>query len=107
AEKRMEWQSRYDAWKTSGSSVAEWCRAQGLKDYQMYYWVQKFEAKSHTLEDVGPHPRWTAVDVKHAPDQSNDSAAVFIYFDTISVEVRAGTDMALLSDVVHVLQNAW
>ncbi|WP_444972190.1 IS66 family insertion sequence element accessory protein TnpA [Virgibacillus proomii] len=30
-DKRIEWRMRYDAWKKSGQSIAEWCRGQELK----------------------------------------------------------------------------
>jgi transposase-like protein len=39
AEKRIEWKERFDAWKSSGLRVAEWCRTEGVKDHQMYYWI--------------------------------------------------------------------
>ena len=42
ADKRIEWKARYDAWKTSGLSAAEWSRSQGIKTHQLYYWIRKF-----------------------------------------------------------------
>lgn len=45
-EKRMEWETRVDAWQTSGLSAAEWCRNQDIKVNQMYYWIRKFNRES-------------------------------------------------------------
>lgn len=42
ADKRIEWKARYDAWKTSGLSAAEWSRNQGINTHQLYYWIRKF-----------------------------------------------------------------
>jgi hypothetical protein len=102
--KRIEWKARFDAWKSSELSVAEWCREQGLKDHQMYYWIQKFEQES--LEDGAPsNTQWLTVNVKNEPSKQVGQEPVFIHFDSISVEVRPGADMVLLSDVVHVLKS--
>src|SRR5699024_4745575 len=61
ADKRIEWKARFDAWKSSGLSVAEWCREQGIKDHQMYYWIRIFE------DDVAPkqesNTQWLTVNV--------------------------------------------
>lgn len=104
-EKRREWKERYDNWKQSGSSVAGWCREQGLKVHQMYYWVQKFEQKT-PVEDDAVNTQWLAVNMKDEPEAAMGGAVVFIHFGDISVEVRPGADMALLSDVAHVLQRS-
>lgn len=53
-DKRIEWKSRYDAWKESGQSITEWCRDQKIKVHQMYYWVQRFER-----DMISPAPETT------------------------------------------------
>lgn len=38
-EKRIEWKARYDAWKESEQSIAEWCRDQAyMKSPSEYRW---------------------------------------------------------------------
>lgn len=100
-EKRREWKTRYDAWKASGMQVAPWCREQGIKASQMYYWVRKYE--KHVVPKQDERTQWTPVHVEDDAVHSFQSASVFIHFDSLSVEVRPGADMALLSDVVQVL----
>jgi hypothetical protein len=103
AEKRIEWKARFDAWKASGLSIAEWCRAEGVKDHQMYYWIRKFEGDpvSESDRDI----QWLAVDMQNEPTGHVGDESVFIHVGQLSVEVRPGANMTLLSDVVHVLQK--
>ncbi len=69
----------------------------------MYYWIRHFE--DDTPSDTGLDTQWLTVNVKDDLISSSGHAPVFIHFGSISVEVRPGASMALLSDVVHVLQN--
>ena len=103
AEKRIKWKARFDAWKASGLSVAEWCREKGLKDHQMYYWIRKFDDDSVTEkpQDI----QWLAVDMETESTGYMSEESVFIHVGQLSIEVRSGTNMALLADVVQVLQK--
>jgi hypothetical protein len=102
-EKRIEWKARYDAWNASGLSVAEWCREQDISQSQMYYWIRSFEDAQASKSDT--ETQWLAVDCIDEPLNFRSGDPVFIHFDSMSIEVRQGTDMALLTDVVDVLRN--
>jgi hypothetical protein len=103
AEKRIEWQDRIHAWKTSGFGVAEWCREQDLAVHQMYYWIKKFKQDEFTsgLSET----QWVTVNLKEKAQLTEMGEPVFIHFDSISIEVREGTSMNLVSDIVQVLQD--
>lgn len=102
SEKRIEWKARFDAWKTSGLSAAAWCREQGIKTSQMYYWIRNFEDDKPS--DFVHETQWMTVDMEEPLNfRSNDS--VLIHFDSMTIEVRQRTNMALLSDVVDVLNR--
>lgn len=104
AEKRIEWKARFDAWKASGLSVAEWCRDKDIKNHQMYYWIRQFENDSDstgTTQEV----QWLAVDMESESTGYINEESVFIHVGQLSVEVRPGANMELLSDVVQVLQK--
>lgn len=103
-EKRIEWKARFDSWKHSGLSVAEWCREEGIKDHQMYYWIHRFKDDSLVTE-VHQDVQWLTVDLQNEPTGSLGDESIFIHVGQLSVEVRTGANMALLSDVVHVLQH--
>ncbi|MEL4029840.1 IS66 family insertion sequence element accessory protein TnpB [Caldifermentibacillus hisashii] len=103
ADKRIEWKARYDAWKTSGLSAAEWSRSQGIKTHQLYYWIRKF--REDEVFQNEPQTKWLTVNVQDIPSRHMDQESVLIHFETLSVEVRPGTNLNLLSDVVRVIQN--
>ena len=103
-DKRIEWKARYDAWKESGQSVAEWCREQKINVHQMYYWVRRFEKDRISSE---PEPtQWLTVQVSDEdPIPSAGSEPLLIHCGAISVEVRPGAHVGLLSDIIHVLRS--
>lgn len=102
-DKRIEWKERYDAWKASGLTVAAWCREQGVNIHQMYYWVRNFADDETGVQ--GAETQWLTVNMKDEPTIHTGQEPVFIHFGPISVEVRPGANMAVLSDVVHMLQK--
>ncbi|MTW87441.1 hypothetical protein F3157_17570 [Virgibacillus dakarensis] len=70
----------------------------------MYYWIQKFEYDTPKHEISGA--QWLMGKVDDGPiNVTTGQEPVFIHFGATSVEVRPGANMAVLSDVVHVLQN--
>lgn len=101
ADKRIEWKSRYDAWKTSGLSAAEWSRINDVKKHQMYYWIRKFREEEISTNER--QSKWLTVDVQEI--SSHHTGSVLIHYGALSNEVRPGTDLNLLSDVVRVIQN--
>jgi transposase-like protein len=105
ANKRIEWKSRLDAWKSSGMSVAAWCREQGLKDHQMYYWIQKFTEDQSQPEQEAPRTEWLAMTLENEFNRTRNEGSVLIHCGSLSVEARPGVDLSLLSDVVHLLQS--
>ena len=36
-----EWQKRFEEQKRSGLSISEWCRRQGIRANQYYYWWKR------------------------------------------------------------------
>ncbi|WP_340084260.1 IS66 family insertion sequence element accessory protein TnpB [Siminovitchia sp. FSL H7-0308] len=100
--KRIEWKERYTTWKESGKSIAEWCRNEEITLHQMYYWVRQFEEESVSSE--ADSPQWLTVQLGEEAFPSKQGA-IFVHKGDLSVEVRTGADMALLSDILLVLQR--
>lgn len=102
-EKRIEWKARIDAWKASGLSAAAWCREQDVIPSQMYYWIRSLN------DNKADHPtsetQWLTVDMKEEPLNFHSGDPVLIHIDSMSIEVRQGTDMELLSNVMDLLRN--
>ncbi len=105
ANKRIEWKARYDAWEASGLSAAEWCRNEEVNKHQMYYWIRKFREDAASKHEPPSGTKWLTVNMQNTPSGHRNEEPVFIHVGTLSVEVRPGTDMKLLSHVVRVLQN--
>ncbi|WP_144463764.1 IS66 family insertion sequence element accessory protein TnpA [Siminovitchia fortis] len=103
-DKRIEWKARYYAWKESGQSVAKWCRDQEIQVHQMYYWVRQFK-RGGGSEETSAQTQWLTVQVDEEALPSSGQGPILLHFGAISVEVRTGANMGLLSDVVHVLQS--
>lgn len=104
-DKRIEWKTRYDAWKESDQSIAEWCRNHDIKTHQMYYWVHQFEEEQDAQKEEPGETQWLAVQMDNGFVPSEGQGPIYIHFDAISVEVRPGANTDLLSDVVHILRN--
>lgn len=102
-EKRIEWKARYDAWKESGQRIAEWCRDQGIKTHQMYYWVRQF-SRGGSCTETPVQTQWLAVQVEESLPSSGQGP-IFLHVDAISVEVRPGANLDLLTDVIRVLRH--
>ena len=100
--KRIEWEERIKDWKASGLSKAKWCRENGVKEHQMYYWLQRIDddrvtkSKSEIL-----HGNFLPVNVF---DESKGS--ILIHIDRMSVEVQPDADIELLARVLKVLQSS-
>ncbi|WP_077296230.1 IS66 family insertion sequence element accessory protein TnpA [Virgibacillus pantothenticus] len=101
--RRIEWKARYTAWKESGKSIAEWCRNEEITLHQMYYWVRQFEEESVSSE--ADSPQWLTVQLGKEDFPSKGQGSIFVHKGDLSVEVRSGADMTLLSDILLVLQR--
>lgn len=102
-DKRIEWKTRYDTWKQSGKSIAEWCRNEGIKGHQMYYWVRQFEDQMTSSEVKSTH--WLTVPLEEESFSSQDQGTIFVHTGCFSVEVRSGANMRLLSDILDIMHN--
>nr|WP_077296646.1 hypothetical protein [Virgibacillus pantothenticus] len=70
----------------------------------MYYWIRSLN--DNKADDPASETEWLTVDMNEAePLNFLSGYLVLIHFDSMSIEVRPGTDMALLSDVMEVLRN--
>ncbi|MBU5593903.1 IS66 family insertion sequence element accessory protein TnpB [Amphibacillus sp. MSJ-3] len=100
--KRIEWEARIEDWRASGLSKAKWCRDNGFKEHQMYYWLQKIN-NSASPTDQPANIDWLPVQVTDELDEPKGS--VLIHIDRFSVEVQSGSDIGLLSKIIHVIQS--
>ncbi|TMN22619.1 IS66 family insertion sequence element accessory protein TnpA [Lentibacillus cibarius] len=104
-DKRIEWKTRYNAWKKSDQSIAEWCRNHDIKPHQMYYWVQQFEEGQDVQKEEPGQTQWLAVQMDNEMVTPEGQGPIYIHVGAISVEVRPDADRNLLSDIMKLLQS--
>lgn len=90
-DKRIEWKTRYDAWKESEQSIAKWCRDQEVNVHQMYYWVKRFE-NDQASPELKP-TQWMTVQVDNGALSLEGQESITIHVGAITVEVRPRTDV--------------
>lgn len=101
--KRIEWEARIDDWKASGLSKAKWCRENGFKEHQMYYWLQQIGGtESIESQPKSFHTNFLPINV--TDESTEPKGSVFIHIDRMSIEIQPGAKMDLLSQVLHVLK---
>ena len=99
-DRRRHWKDRVAAFKKSGQSARAWCAANNLKDYQLHYWLKKYDS----TEKEAPSSQWISVEVEEKP-VFNDSNTLTIKVNQAMIEVKAGFDPVLLRDVVKALDT--
>ncbi len=102
-ERRLMWQERVDQYRSSGMSVAAWCRENEVPVQQMHYWLRKF--RSEETDAVEDDIQWIQLGGwdRQAALRTIEDSAVRIHIGRAMVEVRPGFDPALLRGVVKVL----
>lgn len=99
-ERRKHWEVQVAAFKSSGMSVPKWCEEHDVKDYQLRYWLNKFNPNQPT--NTTAVSKWVSVEVDEQGDRSMDS--LLIKVGQATIEVKPGFDPALLADVVRTLK---
>jgi hypothetical protein len=98
-----KWRGLLAEFESSGLTVREFCRKQGLVFHQFKYWKQKLQDDS-----VAPSPRFAKVVAK-----GDSRVARAVVADCLTVEVgnirigvRPGFDRSLLRELLQVLGDA-
>lgn len=71
----------------------------------MHYWVQRFKQDWISPGASPKGTQWLTVQVDDKTNFPLGQEPIFIHFGDISVEVRPGASVNLLSGIVRVLQN--
>ena len=69
------------------------------------YWIHKIEDENGSPENGDPATSWLPIQLDSPVINGLDEAAVFIHFGAISVEVRSGANMNVVSDVLNLLRE--
>jgi len=102
-EERAVWQARVAAYRGSGQTVAAWCRTQGIKPHQMYYWIKRLNASAPP--SASKPAQWLPLVVEDQ-EASNTDKGLLVRVGPAVIEVPAGFDPELLTAVVRVLKTS-
>jgi hypothetical protein len=95
-DRRSNWQANITAQKSSGLTIAAWCTERGISPHTFSYWRAKFSAS-----DFGT-TEWASI--ASDPDVTA-GGSLCVRVGAATVEVSAGFDARLLSDVVTALSR--
>lgn len=101
---------RCESWKrfladhaASGLSISQWCRDHDVDKAQFYYWRKRLAPGSGVAATAEANsPRWLAVGTE--PQLQAASSSLTLRVGRVAIEITAGFDRRLLSDVLGVLE---
>jgi transposase-like protein len=97
------WEQRLAEHENSGKSIVAWCKEQGVKENQFYYWRKRLRTgRAETTQPI----QWLSLDLqisKQAGPVGRDCMTVHI--GQAAIEIRKGFDHHLLREIVQVLQT--
>jgi len=100
-ELRKTWEERVAAFKASGQSASAWCAAHDLKTHQLFYWLQKYKNNT-SAPATAPFP-WLTMEINKQNPDSTQGDYLLIRLGQATIEVKAGFNPTLLTDVVRIL----
>ena len=121
--KLNEWASRFAEQKSSGLTVAEWCKQNNLSEHRFFYWKRqlKEEAIEQVLPEIVPlampsvQDTVTQVTAKAAEvaSESCASCASFasgpsarLFINGICIELDASANEAFIKNVIKAVRHA-
>lgn len=104
--RRVDWAARVVEYSTSELPMREWCEQNGCTENQLKYWIKKARKLEQKLGRT-----WAPVEVSDSSShlfedqyaQLTPAAVITIVVGSARIEVRAGFDPHLLTDVLAVV----
>ena len=90
----QEWTEKLAAWRSSGLSIAAWCRQNAEGYHRFLYWRKRLEVSS-----AAPSGRFVELTV--GPGRS----ALHLECNGVYLHVDRGFDPGLLSDILSLLKK--
>jgi transposase-like protein len=102
ARSREQWQARVLDYESSGLTMRTWCERNGVRDGKLRYWLKK-------ARDARQSQSWAGVEVLdegvYEPSTGLEPK-VTVRIGAAVIEVRAGFNQSLLSEVLRVVVAA-
>jgi transposase len=98
------WRMAIETWRTSGLSIRQFCRQEGLSEPQFYVWRKKLSVGGIT-DPAHDEPRQEAF-IEVALPKNSDVAIEVLLTSGNMVRIPLGADSATLSNVMSALHAA-
>lgn len=96
-ERHKLWSERVAACRSSGISVRQWCRENGISEKTYYYWQHRLFESARAVSDM---PEFAEVII---PDAHSTGVAAVVCTDAFRLEIQNGADASTLQAVFHAL----
>ena len=103
-QERLEnWTARIMACRSSGMTIREWCRENGLSEKSYYYWQRRlFDTLSQQQKGVQP----TFAEITPSFTNRQDCGiAVTVRISGAEADIHTGADAATVETVLRVLKS--
>ena len=100
-QKRSYWKQHIDTWQETGLTQVEYCRRHNLKHHQLVYWKKRF-LKTETDVSFVPLKLEDLLDI---PARQDQATLTLVINNDFKIEIRAGFDAQLLSQLIYVLRR--
>ena len=105
-ETERKWVERIRAWRASGQAASEFAQGRGFEASTLRYWASRLRKEVASKEEESavaatPVPRVRLLRVARAPAVAREPLVVSV--GAARIEVRAGFDRALLSELIDAL----
>jgi len=101
-QRRQEWASRIEDYRSSGLTMAAWCEANGFTIDNLKYWLYKRPKSSETSSRT---THFVPVAVTNSSDDLPSTSSLVVRIGHASIEVQNGFDPALLRQVIQALES--
>ena len=105
-QKRNEWKVLIKDFKESGLSKKKWCEKNGVKDYHLKYWLDKYQDIIENENEINTNsPIWIPINLEIDNEVKNNDKSIIIKFKNCSVEVINDFDKNHLLEVLKVVNQ--
>lgn len=96
-ELRKQWELRIASFRSSGQTLAKWCKKNHLKPHQLKSWLKKIEG---IASQANPAALFTPLFIEELTQPAEATLQV-----KIAIEVKPVFDSSLFADVIKVLKT--
>lgn len=97
------WQMVIETWKSSGLSVRQFCKKEGLSEPQFYQWRKKLNGDDSIPENQDKPTPSAFIEV--TMPQGNSAAIEFVLASGSTLKIPVGVDAKTLTTVISVLHQ--